>query len=88
MNVLLLPNFRIMDKSESDADRACLTSPLFFPIILRLARTAIYRGFDLEFRKGLANVTDVYLGLLMNTEDSKEGLRAFLEKRKPVWKGK
>jgi len=58
------------------------------PIVLRLARTAIHRGFDLEFRKGLANVTDVYLGLLMNTEDSKAGLRAFLEKRKPVWKGK
>lgn len=58
------------------------------PIVLRLTRTAIYRGFDLEFRKSLANVTDVYLGSLMNTEDSKEGLRAFLEKRKPVWKGK
>ncbi len=57
------------------------------PIVLRLTRAAIYRGFDLEFRKGLANITDVYLGSLMNTEDSKEGLRAFLEKRKPAWKG-
>jgi enoyl-CoA hydratase/carnithine racemase len=42
----------------------------------------------LDFKEALANVTDVYLSSLMNTEDATEGLRAFLEKREPVWKGK
>ncbi|MFQ6064365.1 MAG: enoyl-CoA hydratase/isomerase family protein [Candidatus Bathyarchaeia archaeon] len=58
------------------------------PVVLRLARRAIYRAFDQDFREALANVTDVYLGSLMKTEDAVEGLRAFLEKRKPIWKGK
>lgn len=58
------------------------------PVVLRLTRRAIYCSFDLDFRRALAKVTDVYLGSLMNTEDAVEGLRAFLEKRKPVWKGK
>ena len=58
------------------------------PVVLRLTRRAIYRSFDLDFRRALTSVTDVYLGSLMNTEDAVEGLRAFLEKRKPVWKGK
>ncbi|NIP66576.1 hypothetical protein GWN63_00515 [Candidatus Bathyarchaeota archaeon] len=57
------------------------------PVVLRLTRRAIYRGFDLNFRRALANVEDIYLGALMNTEDAVEGLRAFLEKRKAVWKG-
>ncbi len=58
------------------------------PVVLRLTRRAIYRAFDLDFRRGLRSVTDVYLGSLMNTEDAVEGLRAFLEERKPIWKGK
>jgi cyclohexa-1,5-dienecarbonyl-CoA hydratase len=57
-------------------------------VVLRLTRRAIYRAFDLDFMRGLRNVTAVYLGSLMNTEDAVEGLKAFLEKRKPVWKGK
>jgi len=58
------------------------------PIVLRLNRKAIYSGLDLDFRKGLTKVTDIYLGQLMKTQDAVEGLKAFLEKRKPEWKGK
>jgi len=58
------------------------------PIVLKLTRMAIYRGLDLDFEKALDNVTGLYLNLLMRTEDAVEGLRAFLEKRKPMWKGK
>jgi cyclohexa-1,5-dienecarbonyl-CoA hydratase len=58
------------------------------PIVLRLTKRAIYSGFDLDFKKALASVTDIYLGSLMNTDDAVEGLKAFLKKRKPVWKGK
>ena len=58
------------------------------PIVLRLTRRAMYRGLDMELKKALENVNDTYLGLLMHTEDAVEGLKAFLEKRKPKWKGK
>ncbi len=58
------------------------------PIVLKLTRRALYRGLDMELKKALENVNDSYLGLLMHTEDAVEGLKAFLEKRKPKWKGK
>ena len=58
------------------------------PIVLKLTRMALYRALDVEFRKALESVTDIYKGQLMKTEDAIEGLKAFLEKRKPVWKGR
>jgi cyclohexa-1,5-dienecarbonyl-CoA hydratase len=39
-----------------------------------------------NLKEGLAAVEQVYLRELMQTEDAREGLRAFLEKRKPTWK--
>jgi len=58
------------------------------PIVLKLTRMALYRALDVEFRKALESVTDIYKGQLMKTEDAIEGLKAFLEKIKPVWKGR
>lgn len=58
------------------------------PIVLKLTRMAFRQSRDLDFKNGLEKVTDIYLNLLMRTEDSVEGLNAFLEKRKPQWKGK
>jgi len=58
------------------------------PVVLKLTRMALYRALDLEFRKALESVTDIYKGQLMKTEDAIEGLKAFLEKKKPVWKGR
>jgi len=58
------------------------------PIVLQLVRRAIYQGIDLDFEKAINRVTDIYLKQLIRTEDAVEGLKAFLEKRKPRWKGK
>jgi len=58
------------------------------PIVLKLVRKAVYQGLDREFKKALDGVTDIYLSELMKTEDAVEGLKAFLEKRKPQWKAK
>jgi cyclohexa-1,5-dienecarbonyl-CoA hydratase len=54
-------------------------------LTLTQARRVLYRNFDLEFRKAL-EVTGIDATLVMSGENSVEGLTAFLEKRKPVWK--
>jgi len=57
-------------------------------VVLRLTKRATLQGLTLGFEEALALSEDLYLNQLMKTEDSTEGLQAFMEKRKPVWKGK
>jgi cyclohexa-1,5-dienecarbonyl-CoA hydratase len=51
---------------------------------LRLARRAVLEARG-DFEEALAGAEALYLGELMATEDAREGLRAFLAKRAPVW---
>jgi cyclohexa-1,5-dienecarbonyl-CoA hydratase len=55
---------------------------------LRLTKRAVNRGLDRSLSEGIAAAEQLYLSELMPTEDAREGLNAFLEKRKPVWKNK
>jgi enoyl-CoA hydratase/carnithine racemase len=41
-----------------------------------------------SFEDALKRVEDLYLNELMKTEDAHEGINAFMQKRKPVWKNK
>ncbi|MBI4602848.1 MAG: enoyl-CoA hydratase/isomerase family protein [Planctomycetes bacterium] len=56
--------------------------------VLRLAKRAVVRGASGGFGEALAAVERIYLDELMRTEDAREGLDAFLEKRRPQWRGK
>ena len=58
------------------------------PAALALAKKAIYAWDSIHFDKGLARAEKIYLDELMKTEDAQEGIRAFLEKRHPTWKGR
>jgi cyclohexa-1,5-dienecarbonyl-CoA hydratase len=42
----------------------------------------------MHFDKGLARAEKIYLDELIQTEDAHEGIRAFMEKRLPNWKGR
>ncbi len=58
------------------------------PIVLRIIKAIIDKSLYLTVEEGLTQAKDVYLNELMKTDDASEGLKAFLEKRKPVWSGK
>jgi cyclohexa-1,5-dienecarbonyl-CoA hydratase len=54
--------------------------------ILQLTRRALAGGVDQPLSEAVRLAEDVYLNQLMSTEDAEEGLKAIMEKRKPVWK--
>lgn len=55
---------------------------------LKYTKKGINLGLETTFFDGLAKIEKIYLDELMASEDAREGLKAFLEKRKPHWKNK
>jgi cyclohexa-1,5-dienecarbonyl-CoA hydratase len=55
-------------------------------LVLTLTKKAFNAGLMDPSAQGLKEVEKIYLQELMKTKDAEEGLKAFLEKRKPVWK--
>ena len=58
------------------------------PIALTHAKKSIYAWDAIHFDKGLARAERIYLEELISTEDAREGIAAYLEKRPPKWTGK
>lgn len=56
--------------------------------VLTMAKKAILGGMGLSLRDGLKHSMNIFLNELYGLEDSQEGLRALLEKRKPKWKNR
>jgi cyclohexa-1,5-dienecarbonyl-CoA hydratase len=55
---------------------------------LNMTRTALDLAGQLSFETALTNVENLYLHELMKTDDAEEGVRAFMERRKPRWRNR
>src|SRR3954462_3228926 len=58
------------------------------PAALAITKKAFYSWDAFHFDKGLAKTEEVYMEELMKTEDAREGINAFMQKRQPKWGGK
>lgn len=79
----VVPLKDIMAEAIKTAERICKNAPL----AVRAAKEAIYRGLDLPLSEGL-RLEQFLAEPIRQSEDAKEGPRAFSEKRKPVFKGR
>jgi len=79
---LVVPAERLADTVDAELERFRAQSA----VVLRLAKRAVRDTLGLPFDEGLATLETLYQYELMTTEDAAEGLRAFMEKRAPVWK--
>jgi enoyl-CoA hydratase len=57
------------------------------PVAVRLAKEAVLKSFDTTIEMGLEYERKNFY-LCFSSEDMKEGMTAFIDKRKPEWKGK
>ena len=73
----------LLDDCKRMAAMICETGP----IAIEQAKYAINHGFETDINTGLAIESNAYW-VCIPTEDRLEGLAAFKEKRKPVYKGK
>jgi enoyl-CoA hydratase/carnithine racemase len=80
---------RVFRKVSFDASLATVIAELAAkgPIALRYAKEAILHGGDLTLDQGIRLEEDLY-ALLQTTADRAEGVDAFLQKRKPRYRGK
>src|SRR5688572_30615736 len=57
------------------------------PVLMRLGKDAMYRQQDMAFADALEYL-QAQLSLAFSTEDIQEGVKAFFEKRDPIWTGR
>jgi enoyl-CoA hydratase/carnithine racemase len=57
------------------------------PIAVQIAKSAFYGAEDMGYEQQFAYMNEAF-ARLCTTEDAKEGVQAFFEKRRPAWKGK
>jgi cyclohexa-1,5-dienecarbonyl-CoA hydratase len=76
------------EELESTVNDATTRLAKLSPAALHMAKKAFYAWDAIHLDKGLARAEKIYLEELMATADANEGIQAYMEKRKPVWKGK
>jgi cyclohexa-1,5-dienecarbonyl-CoA hydratase len=73
---------------EAEVQNAIARAARLSPAALAMAKKAFYAWDAIHLDKGLARAEKIYIDELMATDDAREGIQAFIEKRPPSWKGK
>lgn len=79
----VVPKARLFAEAEALAEEIAHRGPL----AVRYAKEAVQRGVEMPLEQALRFETDLTI-ILQTTEDRAEGVRAFLEKRDPHFKGR
>jgi len=78
----VVPGERLLEEALALANEVAGRAPL----AVRLGKEAVNKAFELSLTEGLEAERRAFY-MLFATEDQKEGMKAFVEKRKPDWKG-
>ncbi|WIF95689.1 short-chain-enoyl-CoA hydratase [Caminicella sporogenes] len=79
----VVPHEKLMEESMNLAKKICERAQL----AVRYSKMAINKGLDVDLDSG-NDIEASYFGLCFATEDQKEGMKAFLEKRKAEFKAR
>jgi len=82
VNHVVAPD-QVMPKALEIAERICAAAPLAVWASRKVVLASAY-----EDDETLINMTTAEFGAIMASEDTKEGLNAFIEKRLPSWKAR
>jgi enoyl-CoA hydratase/carnithine racemase len=75
------------ERLQAEVDALCDKLAAKSPVVMRMGLEAFYRVQDMELEPALKHL-QAQLVAVLGTEDAREGLTAFLEKRAPQWKGR
>ncbi|MFA5895403.1 MAG: enoyl-CoA hydratase-related protein [Thermoplasmata archaeon] len=78
----MVPHDKLMDEAKALAHRILAKSP----VAVALAKACLRAAQEMPLSAGLSYETAAF-GVVGATQDKLEGMTAFIEKRKPVWKG-
>ena len=79
----VVPLERLEEETFAFAQKLSSKSPL----ALKVGKQFCYQMMDMPFWQRMEFATES-LAQLCASEDAREGIQAFLEKRQPIWKGK
>lgn len=79
----VVPASKLAEKTAEISERICRNAP----IAVKQAKAAMNAGADIDLPSGLKMEQEAYQATLW-TEDRREGLNAFREKRSPIYKGR